>query len=117
MDIGKLVPIPADLSKLSNVVKNYIVKKVDDNKLVTKVNNINTSDFVLKTNCNTKITELENEKRTNSNNFNERFFCSRKYAITIHCFKLHDWSLFWSIEICNEVDELSQNDRNIDYEI
>ena len=27
LDIEKLVPIPADLSKLSNVVKNYVVKK------------------------------------------------------------------------------------------
>ena len=49
LDIVKLVPIPADLSKLSNVVKNDIVKKTDYNKLVTKVNNIDTSDFVLQT--------------------------------------------------------------------
>ena len=73
LDISKLVPIPADLSKLSNVVKKYVVKRVDYNKLVTKVNYIDTCDFVLKTNCNTEITELENKKRTNSNNFNERF--------------------------------------------
>ena len=46
LDIGKLVPIPADLSKLSNVVKYYVVKKVDYNKLVTKVNDVDTSDFV-----------------------------------------------------------------------
>ena len=49
LDIVKLVPIPADLSKLSNVVKNDVVKKTDYNKLVTKVNNIDTSDFVLQT--------------------------------------------------------------------
>ena len=34
LDIDKLVPIPADLSKLSNVVKNYVVQKDDYNKLV-----------------------------------------------------------------------------------
>ena len=28
LDINKLVPIPADLSKLSNVVKNDVVKKL-----------------------------------------------------------------------------------------
>ena len=61
MDIDKEVSIPADLSKLSNVVKNDVVKNVGYDKLVTKVNNIDTSDFVLKTNCNTKITELENK--------------------------------------------------------
>ena len=49
LDIDKLVPIPNDLSKLSNVVKNDVVKKVDCNKLVAKVNDIDTSDFALKT--------------------------------------------------------------------
>ena len=46
LDIDKLVAIPVDLSKLSNVVKNDVVKKVDYNNLVAKVNNIDTSDFV-----------------------------------------------------------------------
>ena len=46
LDIDKLVPVPTDLSKLSDLVKNDVVKKVDYNKLVTKVNNIDTSDFV-----------------------------------------------------------------------
>ena len=46
LDIDKLVPIPADLSKLSTVVKNDVVKKIVYDKLVTKVNNIDTSDFV-----------------------------------------------------------------------
>ena len=61
LDIDKLVPIPNDLSKLSNVVKNYVVKKTVYDKLVSKVNNIDTSDFVLKTNFNTKFTGLENK--------------------------------------------------------
>ena len=61
MDIDKLVPVPTDLSKLSNVVKNDVVKKVDYNKLVAKVDNIDTSDFVLKTKYNTDKTELENK--------------------------------------------------------
>ena len=61
LDIDKLVPVPLDLSKLSNVVKNDAVKKTEYNKLVTKVNNIDNSDFVLKTNYKTKITELNNK--------------------------------------------------------
>ena len=48
LDIEKLVPIPADLSKLSNVVNNDVDKKTVYDQLVTKVNNIGTSDFVLK---------------------------------------------------------------------
>ena len=34
LDIDKLVPIPADLRKLSNVVKNEVVKKTEYNTLV-----------------------------------------------------------------------------------
>ena len=56
-DIDKLVPVPTDLSKLSNIVKNEVVKKYVYDKLVTKVNNIDTSDFVLKTKYNTDKTE------------------------------------------------------------
>ena len=49
LDIDKLVPVPVDLSKLSDVVKNDVVKKTVYDKLVAKVNNIDTSAFVLKT--------------------------------------------------------------------
>ena len=49
LDNDKLAPVPADLSKLSDVVKNDVVKKTVYDKLVVKVNNIDTSDFVLKT--------------------------------------------------------------------
>ena len=59
LDIDKLVPVPVDLSKLSDAVKNDVVKKTVYNKLVTKVNGIDTSDFVLKSNYN--IEELENK--------------------------------------------------------
>ena len=59
LDIDKLVPIPADLSKLSDVVKNDVVKKTVYDKLVGNVNNIDTSNFVLKTTYNTDKTELE----------------------------------------------------------
>ena len=42
-----------DLSKLSDVVKNYVVKKTVYDKLVAKVNSIDTSGFVLKNNYDT----------------------------------------------------------------
>ena len=59
LDNDKLVPVPVDLSKLSDVVKNDVVKKYVYDKLVAKVNNIDTNDFVLKTKYNTDETELE----------------------------------------------------------
>ena len=43
------MPIPVDVSKLSDVVKNDVVKKTVCDKLVAKVDNIDTSNFVLKT--------------------------------------------------------------------
>ena len=49
LDIDKLTPVPNDLAKLSNVVKNNVVKKTVCGKLVAKVNNIDTTGFVLKT--------------------------------------------------------------------
>ena len=60
LDIDKLVPVPTDLSKLSNVVKNDIVKKAVYNKLVAKVDNFDTSKFILKTKYDTDKTKLEN---------------------------------------------------------
>ena len=75
LDIDKLVPVPTYLGKLSNVVKNNVVKKDVYDKLVAKVNNIVTNDFVLKTKYNTDKRELENKipdtiglvKKTNYN--------------------------------------------------
>ena len=55
------MPVPVNLSKLSDVVKNDVVKKTVYDKLVAKVDNIDTSDFVLKTKYNTDKTELENK--------------------------------------------------------
>ena len=48
------MPVPVDLSKLGDVVKKTVY-----DKLVAKVNNIDTSDFVLKTKYQTGKTELE----------------------------------------------------------
>ena len=63
------------MSKLSNVVKNDVVKKADYNKLATKVDNVDTSRFVLKTKYDTDKSELEHKipntsglvKKTNYN--------------------------------------------------
>ena len=54
LDIDKLMPVPVDLSKLGDVLKNDVVKKEVYDKLVAKVNaiplnNVDTIGFVLKT--------------------------------------------------------------------
>ena len=47
------------MSKVSDAVKNDVVKKADYDKLVTRVDNIDTSGLVKKTDCNAKITEIK----------------------------------------------------------
>ena len=59
LDIDKLTPAPVDLSKLSDAVKNDVVKKTVYDKLVAKVNTIDASDFVLKNKDQTDKTESE----------------------------------------------------------
>ena len=59
LDTDKLKAVPVDLCKLSDVVKNEVVKKAAYDKLVAKVNNIDTSGFILKTKYNADKLELE----------------------------------------------------------
>ena len=61
LDIDKLVPVPVDLSKLSDVVKNDVVKKTVYGKLVVKVNSIDTSGFVLNAKYDTDKSKIENK--------------------------------------------------------
>ena len=63
VDINKLVPNPVDLSKLSDVVKKTVY-----DKLAAKVNNIDTSTFVLKSKYQTDKIELE-KKIPDANDF------------------------------------------------
>ena len=64
------MPVPTDLSKLTNAVNNDVVKKGVYDKLVAKgnaipLNSIDTIHFVLKTKYNTE-SELENQTRDTS---------------------------------------------------
>ena len=44
LDIGELETTPVDLSKLSNIVKNDVVKKTECNELVKKASNTSSTD-------------------------------------------------------------------------
>ena len=61
LHIDKLASVPVDLSKLNDVVRNHVFKKTAYDKLVAKVDNIDASEFVLKTKYNADKTELENK--------------------------------------------------------
>ena len=52
--------MPDDLAKLSNVVKNYVVKKTEYSSLKTKVDN-NTSSYVTKTKFENDISDLDDK--------------------------------------------------------
>ena len=49
LDIDKMTSVPIDLAKLSNVVKNDIVKKTEYDNLVNKLNGIDNTNFVSRT--------------------------------------------------------------------
>ena len=49
LDTDKLVPVPVDFSKLSDVAKNDVAKQTEYNKLVTKVDSTDTTNFAKKT--------------------------------------------------------------------
>ena len=82
IDVDKLKTPPTDLAKLSNVVKNDVVKKTDYNAKVTriegeiagitkntidnladitKIKAVDTSNFVLKTKLASDVTTLDNK--------------------------------------------------------
>ena len=48
IDADKLNTVPVDLAKLSNVVKNDVIKKTEYSKLVAKVDSIDTTNCVKK---------------------------------------------------------------------
>ena len=52
------MPASVDLSKLSGVVRNDVIKKTAYDKLITKINSIDTSRFVLKTKLDTDKSQL-----------------------------------------------------------
>ena len=63
LNIAKLTPVPDHLTELSNVVKNDVVKKTEYDKLVAKVDNIDTTGIVLKTTYYTDKSHLEKKIR------------------------------------------------------
>ena len=88
IDVDKLKTTPTDLAKLSNVVKNDVVKKTDYNTKVTSIENqiagitkntidyladitklktVDTNSFVLKTKLASDVTTLENKIDTIDN--------------------------------------------------
>ena len=61
IDAGKLKTVPVDLAKLSNVVKNDVIKRIEYDKLVAKVNGINITNFVSRTKCKKDGTNFEDK--------------------------------------------------------
>ena len=63
LDVDKLKPIPTDLTKLSDIVKNDVVKKTDYSTKITEMEDkiSDSSSFVKKIDCNIKTTEIEDK--------------------------------------------------------
>ena len=63
LDVDKLVPVPVDLSKLSNVVKNNVVKKGVYNAKIKSIEDKipNITNLATTTTLNAKINEVKGE--------------------------------------------------------
>ena len=61
LDVDKSTPVLVDLSKLSEVVKNDVIKKTVYDILVAKINSIDTSTFALKINYDSDKSKIENK--------------------------------------------------------
>ena len=88
--VDKLKTVPVDLSKLSNVVNNDVVKKtVYDKsvKLVAKVNNVDTTGFVLKTKYDTRKSDLEKKIRDAEKGFITQLDLLKKQIIILKLLK------------------------------
>ena len=69
IDVDKLKTVPVALAKLSNLVKNGVVKKAEYNSLKTKVDNIDTTIFFKKTKYEKDGSDFEDKiKKNNKNN-------------------------------------------------
>ena len=68
LGIAKLTPVPDNLAKLRNVVKNDVVNKTKYNTLVEKVDNIDTPRFVLKTTYDTNKLVMQIKKIPDTSN-------------------------------------------------
>ena len=77
LNIDKLVTTPLGLSKLNEVVKNYVFKKAVYEKLVEKVNNIDISAFVLKIRYDTGKSKLEKKIPDNSGLVNKTDYSAK----------------------------------------
>ena len=61
LDVDKFTFIPVNLSKLSDVVKHYAIKKTEYDELVRKDNVIGTLGFVKNTDYDSKINKVKGE--------------------------------------------------------
>ena len=66
IDVDKLKSVSVDLSKLSNVENNNVVKNTVYDKLVAKVNDIDNSGFLLKTKYDRAKSDLEKKKKSDA---------------------------------------------------
>ena len=85
INVDKLKTVPFDLAKLSNVVKNDVVKKTEYNSLKTKVDNIDANNFVLKT-----------KYEKDGSDFEDKISKTKKYLMLVVWFKKQISTLWFS---------------------
>ena len=113
LDIDKLIPVPVVLRKLSDVVKNDVVKKTVYDKLVDKVNNIDISGFVLKTKYDTEKSDLE-KKIPDTSGLVRKLDYNAKFSKIPSITGLTSTSALTAVE--NKIPNISNLVKNTDYD-
>ena len=111
--MDKLAPVPVNLSKLSYVIKNDVVKKAVYDKLAAKVNNIDTSAFASKTKYQTDKTELE-KKIPNATDFVKKTKLTELENEIPDVSRLPTKTALTAVE--NKIPSVSSLVRKIDYD-
>ena len=114
LGIDELETTPADLSKLSDGVKNEVVKKVEYNELVKDVNTIQSTDtnnLVKKNDYDTKIGEVEKKKIDHDHGKNITTQELNKLMVHNFAAKLAQAKLATKADIADFVKELHFDDK------
>ena len=92
LHIDKLTSVPDDLAKLSNVVKNNVIKKTEYDKLVNKVHGIDNINFVSKAKYEKDGSDFEDKISNIDKNIPDVSALVKKSALTAVENKIRDLS-------------------------
>ena len=113
LDINKMTSVPIHLAKLSNVVKNDFVKKTEYDKLVYKVNCIDTKNFISRTKYEKDGSDFEDKINKVEKKIPNVSYLVKKFALTTVENKIPDISGLATTSALTAVENKIHNVTNL----